>query len=88
MSPVRQDLITSQLLKAIGPSDLTGYFEFLDELRESGATNMFGAAPYLVDHFTGMSLSEARTVLTAWQRTFSIAMPAEDRADSALEAAE
>ena len=25
--------------------------EYLDTLRESGATNMFGAVPYLVDRF-------------------------------------
>lgn len=76
--------MTTQLLNAIRPSDLTGYFEFLDELRESGVTNMFGAAPYLVDHFTGMSITEARTVLAAWSATFSPALPAEDRADAAL----
>ena len=27
------------------------YYEFLDNLRESGVTNMFGATPYLVKHF-------------------------------------
>lgn len=78
----------ANLLKAIGPSDLTGYFEFLDDLRESGSTNMFGAPRHLVDRFTGMSLPEARTVLSAWQCTFSPALPAEDRADSAIEQSE
>ena len=28
-----------------------GYFAFLDELKESGVTNMFGAVPYLMDEF-------------------------------------
>ena len=27
------------------------YFEFLNELRDSGVTNMFGAAPYLQEAF-------------------------------------
>ena len=27
------------------------YFEFLDELREAGQTNMFGAIPYLQNKF-------------------------------------
>jgi hypothetical protein len=79
-------MTSHKLLHAIGPSDLTGYFEFLDELRESGKTNMFGAARFLADHFTGMSLVEARTVLVAWQDTFSTTLPAEDRADAALTA--
>jgi hypothetical protein len=78
---------TADLLKAIGPSDLTGYFEFLDEIRQNGRTNMFAGARYLTDHFTGMSMLEARVVLAAWMDTFSHSLPAEDRADQALEAA-
>ena len=27
------------------------HIDFLDELRESGDTNMFGAQPYIVDEF-------------------------------------
>ena len=38
------------------------YFDFLDDLRESGRTNMFGAAPYLQEHF-GISELEAKSVL-------------------------
>ena len=78
--------MSKQLLQAIGPSDLTRYFEFLDELRDSGVVNMFGSARNLTDHFTGMSRVEAFTVLSAWQTTFSPALPAEDRADRALAA--
>jgi hypothetical protein len=42
-------------------------FEFLDDLRESGVTNMFGAAPYLQEQF-GASRQEAREMLLAWMK--------------------
>ena len=42
---------------------------FLDELRESGATNMFGAAPYIVEEF-GVTRQEARDLLLNWMQTF------------------
>lgn len=40
-------------------------FRFLNRLRESGATNMFGAAPFIENEF-GMSISESRKVLARW----------------------
>lgn len=43
--------------------------EFLDNLRESGVTNMFGAAPYLVDRF-GLDVKEARAILSEWMENF------------------
>lgn len=46
------------------------YFDFLVALRDSGATNMFGAAPYLQNEF-GMSKGEARKILTKWMKSFS-----------------
>lgn len=42
---------------------------FLDELRDSGATNMFGAAPYIVEEF-GVTRQEARDLLLNWMQTF------------------
>ena len=45
-------------------------FEFLDDLRESGKTNMFGATPYVQQAF-GLSLSDACEVLAEWMETFS-----------------
>jgi hypothetical protein len=45
-------------------------FVYLDELRESGVTNMFGAAPYLQNEF-GLDKHEAREVLSMWMKTFS-----------------
>lgn len=45
-------------------------FEFLDDLRESGVTNMFGATPYIRDEFD-CSRREARDILSKWMRTFA-----------------
>lgn len=46
------------------------YYDYLDGLRESGVTNMFGATPYLKKTF-GLSDSMARAVLSDWMKTFS-----------------
>lgn len=45
-------------------------FIFLDTLRESGVTNMFGAAPYIEEEF-GISRKEATKMLVRWMETFS-----------------
>jgi len=47
------------------------YYKFLDNLRESCVTNMFGATPYLVKAFSELSEVEAREILGSWMRTFS-----------------
>ena len=41
------------------------YFMYLNRLRESGDTNMFGAAPYLQEEF-GMNRTEAKRTLADW----------------------
>ena len=46
------------------------YFDFLEELRESGETNMFGAAPYLRREWPELSRTEARDVLKAWMESY------------------
>lgn len=43
---------------------------FLDELRESGDTNMFGARPYLLQEFPWLSKEEAGEILSYWMRSF------------------
>lgn len=43
---------------------------YLDMVRETGAINMFGAAPWVADTF-GISKQEARIVLKYWMDTFS-----------------
>lgn len=44
---------------------------FLDTLRESGITNMYGAVPHLRDQFTKLSRDEAVSVLSYWMKTFA-----------------
>lgn len=44
-------------------------FEYLNTLRESGVTNMFGASPYLQEAFD-ISKTEARTILGLWMNSF------------------
>ena len=46
------------------------YFEYLDQLRESGVTNMFGAVPYLQAEFPELSFDRARAsqVLQLWMQ--------------------
>ncbi len=44
-------------------------FVYLDNIRETSAINMFGAAPYLQDAF-GLSRHEARDILLEWMDTF------------------
>ena len=46
------------------------YYDFLLTLRDSGKTNMFGAAPYLQKEFD-LSKSEARKVLAKWMKSFN-----------------
>ena len=43
---------------------------FLNSLRESGVTNMFGAAPFVEDEF-GFDRGEARRILQLWMRNFN-----------------
>jgi hypothetical protein len=45
-------------------------FVYLDNIRESGKINMFGAGPYLQDAF-GLSRYEAKDILLEWMSTFS-----------------
>ena len=44
--------------------------EFLNILRGSGATNMFGATPYVIEEF-GLDKSEARRILSLWMSNFN-----------------
>ena len=44
-------------------------FTYLEGLRQSGVTNMFGAAPYLEREF-GLDRNEAKKVLVDWMKSF------------------
>ena len=45
------------------------HLEYLDELRESGITNMGGAAPFVKDEFS-LTTKQAREILMYWMQTF------------------
>lgn len=45
------------------------HLEYLDDLRESGRTNMFGAGAYLRKEF-GLETREAAEILSYWMETF------------------
>ena len=44
-------------------------FEYLNELRESGITNMLGATPYVASTF-GLTTRSSRELLLAWMESF------------------
>ena len=45
------------------------HLEYLDDLRESGATNMFGAGEYVETAF-GVIKQEAKEIVKYWMETF------------------
>jgi hypothetical protein len=61
-------------------------FAYLDDLRESGATNMFGAAIYL-QKFMACEQIESRVVLQQWMDSFNREESPEARAEKVFEAA-
>ncbi len=46
------------------------YYVYLEELRQSGETNMFGATPYLREEF-GIGRREAIKVLGSWMDNYA-----------------
>lgn len=46
------------------------YWLFLEQLRRSGVTNMYGATPYLMIAF-GLSQNEAMNVLADWMKNYN-----------------
>lgn len=55
---IRPDYCTDEML------------EYLDELRKSGETNMFGAVPYIREQFPELGETSAALVLVYWMKTF------------------
>lgn len=49
------------------------YFEYLNALRDSGVTNMYGATPFLQEKFPELRHDprRAREILVAWMESFS-----------------
>ena len=56
-------------MENISKEEMQEYYDYLDELRESGITNMFGAAPYLADEF-GVDKRQARSILSSWMENY------------------
>ena len=48
------------------------YFDYLNQLQQSGAINMFGAAPYLRREFPELSFDRNKSdqILQAWMDSF------------------
>ncbi len=46
------------------------HLSFLDDLRESGVTNMFGARAYIEDEFPEMEGEKAASILGYWMKSF------------------
>tara|TARA_R110001606_G_scaffold386605_1_gene550728 strand:- start:351 stop:527 length:177 start_codon:yes stop_codon:yes gene_type:complete len=51
-------------------NEIQEFKRFLNDLRESGTTNMFGASQNLVYEF-GVEKAEARKILSNWMTTFT-----------------
>ncbi len=62
---------------------VTKYFSYLDDLRESGITNMYGACPYLA-RAMHLKNNEANKILQVWMRSFSHEKTAAERAQSII----
>jgi hypothetical protein len=60
-------------------------FEYLDDLRLSGRTNMFGAAPY-VERELGYTKNEARNITLKWMETFDGQSTVEQRVEKVMSA--
>ena len=45
------------------------YYVYLEELRQSGVTNMFGASPYLQSAF-GLGRREAIKIVSNWMENY------------------
>ena len=60
------------MTKETRPSIVTNeHLIFLDDLRESGDTNMYGAGPYLREEFPDLSKTDSHKVLSYWMHSFT-----------------
>jgi hypothetical protein len=58
-----------KLVKEHGEELVNEVFTFLDELRESGDTNMYGASPYIEDEFD-MKRRAGAPFLSSWMESY------------------
>tara|TARA_R110002012_G_scaffold258574_5_gene439082 strand:- start:244 stop:465 length:222 start_codon:yes stop_codon:yes gene_type:complete len=57
------------VVKAMNPEWME-YYNMLESIRESGITNMFGAAPYLAE-YAGIDGELAERVLMSWMENYA-----------------
>lgn len=67
--------MTGPTLPPRPPRVTEAHLRYLDDLRDSGATNMYGAAPYLRRRFPHLSPDTARAAVVYWMQTFSARHP-------------
>jgi len=46
------------------------HLKYLDNLRESGVTNMWGAGTFILKEFPALTEPESRAVCSYWMKTF------------------
>ena len=51
------------------PEGMKPYFDYLEKLRRSGRTNMYGAVPFLITE-CGLERREATNVLVSWMENY------------------
>lgn len=64
--------------------NLSEYFETLDNIRDSGITNMWGASPYLQEFHRPLQRKLADKILIEWMNTFNFEETPEERATKAI----
>lgn len=47
------------------------YWLFLEQLRRSGTTNMYGAVPHLMVAFDELSQDDAKQILLDWMKNYN-----------------
>ena len=67
VSDINMDRIDENITENVSETE---YFSYLNDLRDSGKTNMFGAGEYLERAFN-IDKSEARKILAAWMKSLS-----------------
>lgn len=66
------EVVKTEMPVGVTQEDMETYLGVLDVLRESGATNMFGATPYLIANYSKLRKDNrlASAVLMYWMGTF------------------
>jgi len=59
MTPKRPDIVKDE------------HLAYLDDLRDSGVVNMWGAAPFLANTFDGLNRDSANIIFDYWKDTYS-----------------